>query len=91
MYVKIQRQDNQGVSPLKEGGQLHPDRAKKCEIFTKIFSQSLLKTPTGRPIQRVQTARAIIPTYPRACHQGRRSQEIAPGHYRFKVQLGSSN
>ena len=36
-YVRSQKQDNLGVSPLKEGGQLHSDRNKKCEILAKQF------------------------------------------------------
>ena len=36
-YVKAQRQDNMGVSPLKDGGALHPDALSWATILNKQF------------------------------------------------------
>ena len=46
-YIKSKRQDGNGVSPLKENGQLHSDSRRKPEIlFTTNFAQFLpQKTP----------------------------------------------
>ena len=36
-YVKAQRQDNMGVSPLKDGGTLHPDALARATILNEQF------------------------------------------------------
>ena len=36
-YVKAKRQDNMGVSPLKDGGTLHPDALSWATILNKQF------------------------------------------------------
>ena len=36
-YVKSKREDNVGVSPLKENGTLHSTPSKKCEILAEQF------------------------------------------------------
>ena len=36
-YCKSQRQDNIGVAPLKENGQLHSDSQKRSEILARQF------------------------------------------------------
>ena len=36
-YIKSKRQDGNGVSPLKENGQLHSDSRRKAEILNKQF------------------------------------------------------
>ena len=42
-YVRGQREDNVGVSPLKKTGQLHSDHREKCEILADQFSSVLTK------------------------------------------------
>ena len=42
-YIRSQQQDNLGVSPLKEGGQLHSDKAKRCELLAKQFKSAFTK------------------------------------------------
>ncbi len=37
-YIKAQRQENCGIAPLKDKGQLHPDACKKAEILNKQFT-----------------------------------------------------
>ena len=46
-YIKSKRQNGNGVSPLKENGQLHSDSRRKAEIFTNQFLPQFLprKTP----------------------------------------------
>ena len=36
-YIKSKRQDGNGVSPLKENGQLHSDSRRKAEILNNQF------------------------------------------------------
>lgn len=36
-YLKSQKEENIGVAPLKSQGQLHSDRATKCEILADQF------------------------------------------------------
>ena len=43
-YIRSQKQDNQGVSPLRSGNQLHSDAQTKAELLSRQFSSvSLLK------------------------------------------------
>ena len=42
-YIRSQKQDNLGVSPLKKDGQLHPDHASKCEILADQFRSVFTK------------------------------------------------
>ena len=62
-YVKSKKEDNIGVSPLKEDGKLHVSAQKKCEIlaaqFRSVFtddkndpqSDTLLHGPAYPPIE----------------------------------------
>ena len=36
-YIRSQKQDNVGISPLKDGGKLHTDSIKKAEILSNQF------------------------------------------------------
>ena len=42
-YIRSQKQDNVGISPLKDGGNLHTDTMEKAEIlsnqFKSVFTQ----------------------------------------------------
>ena len=42
-YIRSQKQDNVGISPLKDGGKLHTDSMEKAEIlsnqFKSVFTQ----------------------------------------------------
>ena len=62
-YIKSKREDNVGVSPLKEDGKLHVTAVKKCEILARQFrsvftndnddpqSDVLLHGPSYPPIE----------------------------------------
>ena len=47
-YIRSQKQDHAGVSPLKTNGQLHPDSTTKCDIiadqFKSVFTKDLNDT-----------------------------------------------
>ena len=36
-YIRSQKQDNVGISPLKDGGKLHTDSIKRAEILSNQF------------------------------------------------------
>ena len=44
-YIRRQKQDHMGVSPLKKNGQLHPYSTTKCDILADQFKSV---TPTTR-------------------------------------------
>ena len=52
-YIKSKRQDGNGVSPLKENGQLHSDSRRKAEIlnnqFCSVFTSELGTTNISKP------------------------------------------
>ena len=42
-YIRSQKQDNIGVSPLKKDGHLHSDRSSKCDILASQFKSVFTK------------------------------------------------
>ena len=42
-YIRSQKQNHMGVSPLKKNGQLHPDSTTKCDILADKFKSVFTK------------------------------------------------
>ena len=59
-YIRQQRQDNVGVSPLKKDGKLHADSLSRCEILASQF-KSVFTKDSDDPLR---DAALFGPSYP---------------------------
>ena len=58
-YCKSQRQDNIGVAPLKENGQLHSDSQKRSEILARQFKSDQYSHRTDKTHTRMMFWRGL--------------------------------
>ena len=52
-YLKSQKQDSQGVSPLREGGQLYSDAVSKARILSNQFKSVFTRDDPDAPVKKL--------------------------------------